>query len=172
MSITLKLMNMKMISLFVIFVINIQLAGAQLKTTVVCPPFTVDLLEGTVNKELDCNSTAGQVKKLFPCFTDSVNELSVKNCGAVLYKDRDICFFTARNYIEIGEKFNGKLVPALLGANRESLFSQLGSPKIKDVNWDAYQTKFGTMVLYYNKAGKINKLQISTKGTETLKLCE
>ena len=159
---------MKIISLCVIFVINIQFAGAQLKTTVVCPPFTVDLLEGTISSKLDCNSTAGEVKKLFPCFTDT----AIKNCGAVLYKDRDICFFTARNYIEIGEKFNGKLVPNLLGASRGSLFSVLGSPKIKDVSWDAYQTKFGIMVVYYNKAGKINKLQISTKSTETLQLCE
>jgi len=157
-----------MIFLFVIFTINMQIANAQLKTTVVCPPFTIDLLNGTINGQLDCNSTAGEVKKLFPCFTDTV----IKNCGAVLYKDRDITFFTARNYIEIGEKFNGKLVPNLLGASRGSLFSVLGSPKIKDVSWDAYQTKFGIMVVYYNKAGKINKLQISTKSTETLQLCE
>src|SRR4249919_906247 len=93
-----KPMNMKMIFLFALFVIDIQLAGAQLKTTVVCPPFTVDLLEGTVSGELDCNSTGGQVKKFFPCFTDSVNADAVKGCGAVLYKDRNICFFTTRNY--------------------------------------------------------------------------
>jgi len=165
-------MNIKMIFLFVIFVIDVQVASAQLKTTVVCPPFTIDLLEGTVSNKLDCNSTAGEVKKYFPCFTDTLNAATVKNCGAVLYKDRDICFFTARNYIEIGEKFNGKLVPSLLGNSRGSLFNTLGSPKIKDVNWDAYQTKYGTMVLYYNKAGKINKLQISTRSTETLQLCE
>ncbi|QEC68307.1 hypothetical protein FRZ67_13725 [Panacibacter ginsenosidivorans] len=156
-----------------VLVIDIQFAGAQLKTTVVCPPFTVDLLEGTVSGKLDCNSTAGEVKKFFPCFTaDSLNSTAAKDCGAVLYKDRDICFFTTRNYIEIRERFTGKLVPALMGASRESLFRLLGSPKIKDVNWDAYQTKFGTLVLYYNKTGKINKLQISTRSTETLQLCD
>jgi hypothetical protein len=162
---------MKMLFLFAIFVIDIQLACAQLKTTVVCPPFTVNLLEGTVNNKLDCNSTSGEVKKFFPCFT-APEAAAVTGCGAVLYKDKDIYFFTERNYIEIREKFKGELVPALLGVSHGSLFSLLGTPKIKDVNWDAYQTKYGIMVLYYNKAGKINKLQISTRSTETLKLCE
>ena len=160
-----------MFFLFAVLVINAQLACAQLKTTVVCPAFTVNLLEGTVNKELDCNSTSGEIKKLFPCFT-APEAAAVTSCSAVSYKDRDIYFFTERNYIEIREKFKGQLVPALLGVSRGSLFSRLGAPKIKDVNWDAYQTKYGIMVLYYNKAGKVDKLQISTKNTETLKLCE
>ncbi|MEP6846343.1 MAG: hypothetical protein ABI861_10085 [Panacibacter sp.] len=163
---------MKSLFLLISCVISMHLANAQLKTTVACDPFTVDLLNGTVNGLLDCNSTAAVIKKSFPCFTDTLNNAAVTNCGAVLYKDRAICFFTSRNYIEIGEKFTGKLNPTLMGASRGSLFKLLGNPKIKDVNWDAYQTRFGTMVLYYDKANKINKVQISTKNTETLQLCE
>jgi hypothetical protein len=162
---------MKKLFLFAILVINVQLAGAQLKTTVVCPSFTVDLLAGTVNKEFDCHSTSGEIKKNFPCFT-APETTTASSCGAVSYKDKDIYFFTERNYIEIGSKFKGTLVPAILGGRRGSLFNLLGAPKIKDVNWDAYQTQYGIMIVYYDKAGKINKLQISTKTTESIQLCE
>jgi hypothetical protein len=162
---------MKKLFLFAILVIHVQLACAQLKTTVVCPSFAVNLLEGTVNKEFDCNSTSGEIKKNFPCFT-ATEATTASGCGAVSYKDKDIYFFTERNYIEIGAKFKGELVPAILGTHRGSLFKLLGAPKIKDVDWDAYQTKYGTMILYYDKAGKINKLQISTKTTESIQLCE
>jgi hypothetical protein len=59
-----------------------------------------------------------------------------------------------------------------MGAGRGSLFKVLGYPKMKDISWDAFQTKFGILILYYNKANKINKLQISYKNTDTIKLCE
>ena len=59
-----------------------------------------------------------------------------------------------------------------MGANRKSLFKLLGNPIVKDINWDAFRTAYGILVLYYNKAGKINKMQISNKSTETIKLCE
>jgi hypothetical protein len=77
-----------------------------------------------------------------------------------------------RYYIEIRQNFKGKLSLPLMGASRKSLFKFLGNPKIKDIGWDAFQTAYGTHVLYYNKAGRIYKLQISNKSTETLKLCE
>jgi len=60
----------------------------------------------------------------------------------------------------------------MMGASRSSLFNWLGFPKIKDVSWDAFQTKYGILILYYNKAGKVNKLQLSSKSTDTIKLCE
>ncbi|MEZ5029532.1 MAG: hypothetical protein R2765_12205 [Ferruginibacter sp.] len=63
------------------------------------------------------------------------------------------------------------MVPHLLGVNRNSLFATLGYPKIKDVTRDAFQTEYGTLILYYDKAGKINKIQISSKSTDTIKLC-
>jgi hypothetical protein len=59
-----------------------------------------------------------------------------------------------------------------MGVARNSLFKTLGNPKIKDDNWDAYQMAYGTLVLHYNKAGKVNLVQFSTRGTESLSLCE
>ena len=59
-----------------------------------------------------------------------------------------------------------------MGASRGSVFKWLGNPIIKDVTWDAYQTKYGILILYFTKAGKINKIQLSNKGVESIKLCE
>ena len=145
---------------------------AQLKTTAVCPVFLVNILDGRIN-ELDPNSTIGEIKSKLPCFSGTEEETTSSKCGGgVFYKDRDIDFYTGRDYVEIREKFKGKISIPLMGASRNSLFKWLGHPKIKDVNWDAFQMSYGTLVLYYNKAGKINKLQFSTKSTETLRLCE
>jgi len=101
-----------------------------------------------------------------------VEKDSVSKCGGVFYADRDINFYTGRRYIEIGDKFKGKVTPALMGVSRNSLFSLLGYPKLKDAGWDAFQMGYGCLVLYYNAAGKINKIQISNKGIDALKLCE
>jgi len=145
-------------------------AFSQLKTTTLCPAFVVDILDGKVN-ELYPNSTMGEVKAKLPCFT-GVQEASDACGAAVFYKDKDIYFYVGRNYIEIREKFRGKLSIPLMGANRNGLFKWLGLPKIKDVSWDAFQTAYGILILYYSKTGKVNKIQFSTKSTESIKLCE
>lgn len=145
--------------------------NAQLKTTTVCPPFDVDILEGRVNL-LQPNTTKAEVENKFPCFSSNPAETTGETCGGVFFKDKDLYFFTERDYIEIGENFKGKMSVPLIGAKRGSLFTTLGNPSIKDVNWDAYQTKFGILILYYNAEGKTNKIQFSTRNAEILKLCE
>ena len=145
---------------------------AQLKTTPICPTITVDLLDGKVN-ELLIRSNVSQIKAKLPCFTSAEEESATAKCGGgVFYKDKDIYFYTSRDYIEIGPKFKGKLSIPLMGANRTGLFKWLGHPKIKDVNWDAFETSYGILIAYYNKAGKIVKLQISNQSPDTIKLCE
>jgi hypothetical protein len=163
---------MKKVSLFFVGLGITVATAAQLKTTTVCPAIIVNILDGRVN-ELDPNSTIGEIKSKLPCFSTAEEESPAAKCGGgVFYKDRDIDFFTGRDYVEIREKFKGKLSIPLIGASRNSLFKWLGHPKIKDVNWDAFQMSYGTLILYYNKAGKINKLQFSTKSTDALRLCE
>lgn len=145
---------------------------AQLKTSPVCPSFTVDILGGKVNG-LKPSSTTGEIKKLFPCFSSSEEEQSSSKCGgSIFYNDKDIYFYTGRDYIEIKEKFKGKLSLPLMGASRSSLFKWLGHPKIKDISWDAFQTEYGTLVLYYNKTNKVSKIQFSTRNSEAMTLCE
>jgi len=147
-------------------------ANAQLKTTPICPALSVDVLGGRVN-ELPINSTVGQVKLKLPCFSSAEDESATAKCGGgVFFKDKDLYFFTERDYIEIGPNFKGKLSLPLMGAARTGLFKWLGHPKIKDVNWDAYTTEYGLMILYFTKAGKINKIQMTNRSPEMIKLCD
>ncbi|MEQ1675956.1 MAG: hypothetical protein ABL876_04625 [Chitinophagaceae bacterium] len=163
---------MKKLLLLLLAIGCLQIVSAQLKTTAVCPAFTVDVLGGKIN-DLYINSTFTEFKTTFPCFTSMEEENSSSKCGGVIFfKDKDIYLYTGRDYVEIREKFKGKLSLPLLGASRTALFKWLGHPKIKDVSWDAFQTAYGSLILYYNKAGKIIKLQMSTKSTESIQLCE
>jgi len=159
----------------IFLIITIQLFSsqifAQLKTTVSCPPIEVDVLAGTVN-ELLPKSAIVEIQNTLPCFTTFQVKDTDSTCGGVFYSDRSINFYTDRRYIEIGEKFKGKITPALMGAKRSDLFSILGYPKLKDVHWDAFQMGYGTLILYYNSAGKINKIQMANRSTDAIKLCE
>jgi hypothetical protein len=164
---------MKSIFLAIATLLYTQTLQAQLKTTTaICPTFSVDVLEGILNNAVTTKSTLGQVKKFFPCFTEEVEQATATKCSGIFYADKGIYFYNDRGYIEVRENFKGKLIPQLMGVARGSLFKTLGNPKMKDVAWDAFETKYGILILYYNKAGKINKLQLSSKSTDTIKLCE
>lgn len=154
---------------FYLICLNIH---AQLKRTTTCPTFTVDVLDGKING-LKITDNIAQIKSRLPCFTTADNESATAKCGGgVYYKDRDIYFYTARDYVEIGPKFKGKLSVPLMGASRSSLFKMLGNPKIKEAKWDAFSTAYGIIVLYYNSTNKVNKIQMSTQTEETIQLCE
>lgn len=160
---------MKTLIWFTIFLAPFS-AICQLKTSTVCPNMVVDILDGKVDG-LPPDATAGQVKTMFPCFTRASD--AYNSCGAaVFYDDRKISFYTGRGYIEIREGFKGRLSIPLLGANRNGLFKWLGLPKIRDIKWDAFQTQYGTLILYYSAANKVNKIQITELTTEQVKLCE
>jgi hypothetical protein len=145
---------------------------AQLKTTKICPPFAVDILDGRVN-ELRVTDNITQIKEKLPCYSSMEAESATAKCGGgIFYKDQDVYFYTSRDYVEIGPKFKGKLSLPLMGASRTSLYKWLGNAKIKDLNWDAFTTQYGILILYYTKANKVNKIQFSTKSTDTIDLCE
>ena len=149
-----------------------SLGHGQLKAKERCNVFVVDILEGKVNG-IKPSYTIGEIKSALPCFTGVDEEGSNTKCGGgVFYKDRDIYFYTQRDYIEIGEKFQGKLSVPLMGAKRGTLFKWLGNPKITDSEWDAYQMAYGTLVLHYNTAGKVKLIQFSSKSMDVLSLCE
>lgn len=136
-----------------------------------CNTFVVDILNGKLNG-IEPDYTPAEIKKGLPCFTGEEREDSSKCGGLISYKDKDVYFYTGRNYVEIREKFKGKLSIPLMGAVRGSLFKFLGHPGMKDTNWDAFQTAYGILILYYNKTNKVNKIQFSTESTSTINLCE
>ncbi len=156
----------------IIAVLYSSLVYAQLKPTSVCPEFVIDILDGRIG-ELDPRSTIGQIKAKYPCYTNLENESDIALCGGgIFYKDRDIYFYTGRDYVEIGPSFKGKLTLPLMGAARGSFIKTLGNPMIKDISWDAYQTAYGILLLYFNKSNKVNKIRFSTEKAGSIRLCE
>jgi hypothetical protein len=146
---------------------------AQLKTTPKCPDFDINILDGIVNGNILPTSTVGQIKLNLPCYSSFEEEGTSAKCGAgVFYKDKDVYFYTTRDYVEIGPAFKGKISLPLMGAPRNGLFKWLGAPQIKDVHWDAFQTAYGILILYYNKASRVNKIQFSTQSANSIHLCE
>jgi len=163
---------MKQIFLLLLTLALASAAQAQLVAKSKCDVFTIDILDGKVNG-LKPNARFDEIKEKLPCFTASEPEGTKAACGAsFFYADKGIYFYTDRDYIEIREKFQGKFTTPVMGLPRSNLFKILGNPRLKDENWDAYQMAYGTLVLHYNKAGKVNLVQFSTKGTELLSLCE
>jgi len=145
-------------------------AFAQLKVKANCNAFSVDLLNGKVN-DVRPDFTGAQIKSKFPCFTSEDAETT--KCGGVIYyKDRDLKFFTGRDYVEIGPAFKGQLSIPVMGTKRGTLFKYLGNPRLKDTNWDAFETQYGSLVLYYNSASKVNMIRFSTKTLDAIQLCE
>jgi hypothetical protein len=163
---------MKKCILSLLLIAMTMLASAQLTVKANCPVFEVDILDGKVNG-FKANATQDQVKSKFPCFTSAAEEKDSAKCGTnVFYKDRDLYFYTDRAYVEIGPKFKGKLSIPLMGASRSSLFKWLGNPRLKDNTWEAFATNYGILVLTYDAANKVKKIQFSTHQANALKLCE
>ena len=149
------------------------ITSAQLKVTPKCPDFDIDILDGIINKNILPTSTVGQIKLNLPCYSSFEEEGTSAKCGAgVFYKDKDIYFYTTRDYVEIGPAFKGTLSVPLMGAPRSGLFKWLGTPQIKDVSWDAFQTSYGILILYYDSTSKVNKIQFSTLSANAIHLCE
>jgi len=166
-------MEIKTLLLSFFFLISYVTASAQLKRTMVCPDINIDILDGIVNKTLLPNSTPGLIEKILPCFTGAEPVGTSAKCGAgVFYKDKDVYFYTDRDYIEIGPAFKGNLSLPLMGARRNGLFNLLGNPQVKDVHWDAYQTSYGILILYFNSANRVDKIQFSTQSANSIQLCQ
>lgn len=166
----------KRLLILTLFLSAASVTMGQLRAKVKCPDFYIDILTGTVNGDIKPNNTQDEIKTKFPCFSSAVDETPDAKCGGgIFFKDKDIFFYTKRNYIEIGPKFIGKISIPMLGTRRNSLFKSLGNPKIKDDLWDAYEMQYGTLVLHYDAAGaagKVKMIQFSNLSTDVLNLCE
>ena len=73
---------------------------------------------------------------------------------------------------QIGPNFKGKLSIPLMGGKRGSFYKWLGLPKLKDTNWDAYETQYGCLILYYDAQSKVRMIRFSSKTTDDINLCE
>jgi len=164
---------MKLVSLAFIAILYCSSASAQLKTTVKCPEIDVNLLKGIVNKTVLPTSDPALINHDIPCATAFNATSSSNKCGAgVFYKSKDIYFYTDRDYVEIGPAFKGRLSLPLMNASRSSLFKYLGAPQIRESNWEAYETSYGILIIYFNKQNRVNKIQFSTKTAKNIQLCD
>jgi len=164
--------TMKKLLLLFVLVSCALLSKSQLVAKTKCPDFVVDILDGKVSG-MKASAFDYDIKKTLPCFTSAEPDGSSIKCGGgVFYKDKDISFFTDRDYIQIGEKFKGKMTIPLIGAKRGTFFNKLGNPKLSDDGWDAWQMSYGTLVLRYNKLGKVYLIQMSSVTMDAIKLCE
>lgn len=146
--------------------------SAQLKTTVKCPEIEVNLLKGIVNNTILPTSDPALIRHDLACAT-GLDASTTNNCGAgVFYKSKDIYFYTDRDYVEIGPAFKGRLSFPLMGAARSGLFKYLGAPQIKESKWEAYETSYGILIVYFNKQNRVNKIQFSTKTAKNIHLCD
>ncbi|MEO6668848.1 MAG: hypothetical protein ABIN36_05200 [Ferruginibacter sp.] len=148
-----------------------QITQAQLKTSTSCPPIFVDLVSGSVNN-MRVESPWAEIYKVFPCFTEAIEEPSATGCAGVFLRDKGINFYTYRDYIEVTQNFKGTITPAIMGTDRNSLFKSFGLPQTKDILWDAYQMRYGTLVVFSGNDGRINRIIISTKNTANMRLCD
>lgn len=144
---------------------------SQLKPKVVCPVFKVDILRGTVSNVAP-KFTIAQIKDKLPCATSEEEESKTAKCGGgIFYKDKDVYFYTQRDYIEIGPNYKGEFTLPVMNTKRGSLFNRLGNPVLKDTDWDAYQTQYGVLVLFY-KRNLVSKIVMTAKSTSELDLCQ
>ena len=117
---------MKLISFSFMAVLLCIAASAQLKTTVKCPEIDVNLLKGIVNNTILPSSDPALIRHDLPCETIWHASATTNKCGArVAYKNKDIYFYTDRDYVEIGPAFKGRFSLPLMGAPRNGLFKYL-----------------------------------------------
>ncbi|MFT3844599.1 MAG: hypothetical protein QM725_06080 [Lacibacter sp.] len=163
---------MKYIITALIFFCFSNSLNAQLKSKDDCGVITVDVYKGWINQAKP-NDDPEQIKIKLPCYSLFEKEGNESKCGGgIYYSDKGLTFYMQRDYVVIDEKFKGKMNAALMGAKSTALFTVLGNPKIKDANWEAYQMAYGTMIVYYNTKGLVNKIIISTKTTDDIQLCD
>lgn len=161
---------MKAVALaFVLSLASLQLS-AQLVKKPSCGTLSVDWLDGTVNGVRPDYNQA-RIKENLPCFESSEDESQSSTCGGIVKFKEDIRFYPSRDYAEIGEKFRGKQSFPLLNARKGTLFKFLGKPLLTDANWEAYQTAYGILIVYY-KAGLVKMVRFSTKTADLIQLCE
>lgn len=162
---------LRIFAILFIFPVFNELKGQNLSSEK-CGPLTIDILDGKVNKARP-DYAPDRIKLELPCFTRSTDESDSARCGGTIeYKDKEICFFTALDYVEIGAGFKGAWTIPVMGAKKGSLFNYLGNPKNKGSNWEAFQTAYGTLLLYFDDAGKVRLVRMSTKTTDLLNFCE
>ncbi len=147
-------------------------AQSQITNTDKCSSITVDILDGKVNRARP-DFTPDRIRLELPCATSSFMESDTSMCdGRIIYADKHLTFYTQKDYVEIREAYAGKWTIPVMGAVKGSLFSYLGNPKVRQEKFEAYATAYGTLALYFNDAGKVRLVRMSTNTLEFASFCD
>ena len=108
----------------------------------------VDIENGTISG-LKPSSSMADIKKSLPDFSGETEENQGINCdGGVFYLDKDLFFYTYRDFVEIRSNFDGKLSKDILNKNITEVTKILGTPdhQVKPSGDDE-----SIMVLYFKR---------------------
>ena len=143
---------------------------AQLKPTVVCGSFMVDLLDGNVNG-IRPDFHPDRIKLKLPCFTSAEDESSKAKCGGMIsYKDKDIYFFTkttsGSKVYKLAFPYDATSVYTLTFLGQLSLNSVVGA----SISYDQKEIiiKTYTGLNYYSKSSSENIFQAVSKPPEII----
>jgi hypothetical protein len=142
-----------------------------------CDSIVVNLKNGTINK-LKPSASQDEVKAALPCSTGDTEDGSDFNCGGgVFFLDNDFFFYTGNDYIELREKFNGKLSTPVLGLKKNVAIAKLKMGKAirtvkqQDGKEDLFfKTTYGCVRLQIEK-GKVKILAIHGMPAKKVVLC-
>jgi hypothetical protein len=126
-----------------------EAVNVEISTKGVCPELIVDLTKGTLNG-LDGKASMVNVKKVLPCFTGETEEGAGYNRGGgVFYLDHDFFMYTGMDCINIRDKFQGKGLEKILGANLKDAIKLLGKLSRSESDMSFVNTKFGCIGLLH-----------------------
>ncbi len=117
----------------------------------------IDLENGQING-LTPSSSAEEIKKVMPFFTDEIPENKGIDCdGGIYYAHQDLFFYTARDFVSIRTAYNGQISKDLLTKNIQQVSKLLGQPDhtITPAGDEAsivvayYKTSYGCLRLNY-----------------------
>lgn len=158
-----KTFNLIFASLLVTFLAatSLQSLKAQDATANSCDQLYLDFEKGTLNG-VSGAATMEEVKQFFPCFTGETEEnMGGSNCGGgVFYLNHDFFIYTGRDYINVRNKFKGKLTTPILGKASSEALSAMGEPDSSFVYTDEF---FGEETTYLQYAKDWGTLVVVVK---------
>jgi hypothetical protein len=148
-----------------------------------CPPIIVDITTGTVTT-LKPAASFTQVKSRLPCFTGETKEGSVLNCGGgVFFGDRDLYFYTERDFIEIRKNFKGVfrkdgLELDIIGMEVKTFNILIGDEPSRTLSEDdtdnytgVWATSYGSLRVTFVQ-GVVSQVAIHSQSPDKIRVCD
>ncbi len=127
-----------------------------------CPKLIFDLEAGTMNG-LKPTASQDEIVAAIPCVSSITEEGSKFNQGGgVFYTAKKFYVYTAEDYMQIRERYWGKVTPDLEEASRDRVLSHYGMPNETAAKGTRiYYTKpYGCLQFMFGKDGIVSRISI------------